>query len=114
MMWCAMCRDEGHEAVDCENAKILMMQNRQQISHNKEICQLCETPGHSARTCRKMSNNQQNTFQNNSSNFADLRITSMNIELEIETDFYEQIIKMVISFQIIQMVIIEKTLMHNV
>ena len=63
-----MCRDEGHEAVDCENTKILMMQNRQQSSRNREICQLCETPGHSARTCRKMSNNQQNTFQNNSYN----------------------------------------------
>ena len=56
MIWCAMSRDEGHEAVDCENPNILMMQNKQRSSHNREIYQLCEMPGHSARTCRKMSN----------------------------------------------------------
>ena len=38
----------------------------------------------------------------------------MNIEIEIKTDFYEQIIKMIISSQIIKIVIIEKTLIHKV
>ena len=32
------------------------------------ICQLCETPGHSARTCSKINNNQQSTFQYNNYN----------------------------------------------
>ena len=68
MIWCAICMDEGHEAVDCESAKILMMKNRQKSSQNREICQFCDTLGHSAKTCRKMNNNQQNTFQNNNYN----------------------------------------------
>ena len=53
-------------------------------------------PGHSAKTCRKMSNNQQSTFP------------------KIEMNFYEQIIKMVISSQIIQIIIIEETLIDKV
>ena len=47
------------------------MQNRQQNSQNREICQFCEMPGHLAKTCRKMSNNRQSTFPSknyNSSN----------------------------------------------
>ena len=67
-IWCAICADEGHEAVDCENAKILMMQNRQQNLQNREICQICEMPGHTARTCRKTSNKQQSAFPSNNYN----------------------------------------------
>ena len=53
---------ESHEAVDSESAKILITPNRQQSSQNREICQFCHMPGHSVKTCRKMNNNQQNTF----------------------------------------------------
>ena len=41
------------------------MQNRQQNSQNREICQICDMPGHSAKTCRKTNNNQQSTFPSN-------------------------------------------------
>ena len=44
------------------------MQNVQQNSQNREICQFCDMPGHSAKTCRKVSNNQQSTFSNNNYN----------------------------------------------
>ena len=36
-VWCVICADEGHETADCENVKILIMQNRQQNSQNREI-----------------------------------------------------------------------------
>ena len=67
-IWCAICADESHETADCESVKILIMQNRQQNSQNREICQFCDMPGHSAKTCRKMSNNQQSTFPSNNYN----------------------------------------------
>ena len=38
----------------------------------------------------------------------------MNTGIKIEMDFYEQIIKMVISSQIIQIIIIEETLIDKV
>jgi hypothetical protein len=63
-----MCADESHDTAECESVKILIMQNRQQNSQNREVCQLCEMPEHSAKTCRKISNNQQSTFPNNNYN----------------------------------------------
>ena len=58
--WYVIYADEGHETVDCESVKILVMQNRQQNSQNREICQ----------TCRKISINQQSTFPSNNYNFS--------------------------------------------
>ena len=66
--WCVIFADEGHETDNCESVKILIMQNRQQNSQNREICQFCDMPGHSAKTCRKVSNNQQSTFPSNNYN----------------------------------------------
>ena len=65
MVWCVICADEGHETADCGSVKILIMQNRQKNSQNREICQICDMPGHSAKTCRKPNNNQQSTFPSN-------------------------------------------------
>ena len=67
---CVICADEGHETADCESVKILLMQNRQQNSQNREICQICDMQGHSAKTCRKITINQQSTFPNNNYNFS--------------------------------------------
>ena len=68
--WCVICVDEGHETADCESVKILVMQNRQQNSQNREICQICDMQGHSAKTCRKISINQQSKFPSNNYNFS--------------------------------------------
>ena len=68
IIWCAICADEGHETANSESLKILIMQNTQQNSQNREICQFCNMPGHSAKTFRKVSNNQQSTFPSNNYN----------------------------------------------
>ena len=106
-----ICADEGHETADCESVKILVMQNRQQNYQNREICQICDMQRHSAKTCRKISINQQSTFPSNNYNF---QINHMNTGIKIEMNFYEQIIKIVISSQIIQIIIIEETLIDKV
>ena len=67
-IWCAIGTDEGHETTNCESMKILIMQNRQQNTQNREISQFCDMPGHSAETCREVSNNQQSTFPSNNYN----------------------------------------------
>ena len=41
------------------------MQNKQQNSQNRGICQFFDMPGHSAKTCSKTNNNQQSTFPSN-------------------------------------------------
>ena len=67
-IWCAICADESHETANCENLEILIMRNTQQNSQNREICQFCDMPEYSAKTCRKVSNNQQSTFPSNDYN----------------------------------------------
>ena len=67
-VWCVICADEGHETADCESVQILIMQNKHQNSQNREICQICDMSGHSAKTCRKISINQQSKFPSNNYN----------------------------------------------
>ena len=62
--------DEGHETTNCESVKILIMQNMQQNSQNRKICQFCDMSGHSAKTCKKVSNNQQSMFPSTNYNLS--------------------------------------------
>ena len=87
------------------------MQNRQHKSQTREICQICDMPGHSAKTRRKISINHKVHSQVTT---ITLQINHMNTGIKIEMNFYEPIIKMVISSQIIQIIIIEKTLIDKV
>ena len=68
-------------------------------------------PGHSAKTCRKTNNNQKSTFPSNNFGYPNKPYEHRD---KNRNGFYEQIIKMVISSQIIQIIIIKETLIDKV
>ena len=68
IMWCTICNEEDHDASDCNRAKILMMQHKQQILRNTMTCQICDKIGHIAKHCPKV-----NTHSRNSTNYKILK-----------------------------------------
>ena len=51
MMRSAICKEEDHDTSDCEYAKKLMLQNKQQTFGNKITCQICEAITYTAAYC---------------------------------------------------------------
>ena len=69
--WCATCNEKHLDLSDCNRAKILMMQHKQQILRNTVTCQICDKIGHSAKTCSQQSNFQSNRYSSSNEKYKD-------------------------------------------
>ena len=74
IIWCTICNEEDHGASDCEYAKKLMMQNKQQTFGNKITCQICEAVTHTAAYCpdRNTSSQMNTNYTNINPNYRSL------------------------------------------